>query len=197
MYLTKELLKSGLTLRIKAKGFSMLPFIRTGNYLTVKPVPWRELRTGDIIAYSRQGQEAITCHRLVRIEDAQLMAKGDSQWGGYERVPFEALLGRVIYLERGRNRICLDTKFQRRLASRILWLSLRLPILLLGLGYIIEVVRKPHLAPLKFIRKIRRDMVYYQYRLLKPLWLLDKRINKVRLKRYMLPGKIETGERRL
>jgi len=152
----KELLKSGIIIRARIQGSSMLPFIKAGDCGVIKSAQWEEVNIGDIIAYSNNGKNNIICHRLVRREGSVLIAKGDTLLWGYETIHSGLLLGKLICIERGRNRISLETKFQRFLASKIAWISFNLPVLLFIIAYFIESLRAPHLVPIKLIRKIKQ-----------------------------------------
>jgi signal peptidase I len=153
-----DILKQNIPIRLKTRGSSMLPFIRSGDYITIRYIRWEELKIGDIIAYSDNGYNNITCHRLVKIEGSILITKGDSHNQGYERILPNSLLGKLISIEHGRNKLNLEAGFQRFLAFKVAWISLYLPILLLIINYFIKALSAPHLVPIKIIRKIKRKI---------------------------------------
>ncbi|PIP21096.1 MAG: hypothetical protein COX40_01235 [Candidatus Omnitrophica bacterium CG23_combo_of_CG06-09_8_20_14_all_40_11] len=156
MRIAEKILKSNLPVRVKTHGSSMLPFIRRGDYLVIRPARFEGVKVGDIVAYSNIEQGNIICHRLIKKQDSTLISKGDSHIRCYERISQDSLLGKVIYIERGRNKISLETNFQRFLAHKIAWFSLNLSILLFLLGYLIEASIAPHYVVSKVIYKIRR-----------------------------------------
>ena len=133
----------------------MLPFIRPGDYVVIKSIRWQEVKVGDIIIYSDSRQEGILCHRLVKKQDSVLIAKADSRIRGYEKIPQDSLLGKVIHIERGKNKIDMQTPLQRFLAPKISWFSLNLPTTIILLNYLIEAIKAPHLVPIKVMRRIR------------------------------------------
>ena len=51
--LSEDLLTNGYQVRIKASGFSMFPFISTGDRITISPE--KEIKTGDVVVFSRAG----------------------------------------------------------------------------------------------------------------------------------------------
>ena len=159
MNLAKKILESNVPLKIKIQGPSMLPLIRPGDYVIIKPIKMEEVKVGDILAYSHNEQEqgSIICHRLIKMTDSLLIVKGDTRIRGYERVLPSLVLGRVILIERNKNCVDLQSKFHKFLSSKIAWISLNLPIYLLIIAYFIEALRAPHLVPKKLINKIRRD----------------------------------------
>ena len=162
MRIIGKILKSNLPVRVRTQGTSMLPFIRTGDYVVIKPTRWQEVKVGDIIVYSDNAQGNIFCHRLVKKQDSILTPKGDSHIQGYERILQDSLLGKVIYIESGRNKICLETPFQRFLAPKIAWFSLNLSVSIVLLAYLIEAMKAPHLIPIKAMRIIRRCLFQMQ-----------------------------------
>ncbi|MCK4809531.1 MAG: signal peptidase I [Candidatus Omnitrophica bacterium] len=82
---------------IKAVGFSMWPFLKTGERVVVKKVAAGSLRVGDIILYRAENQ--IVCHRLVKIIKNKggclLYARGDNNLSSGEPVAEELLVGKV------------------------------------------------------------------------------------------------------
>lgn len=148
-------------MKIKARGSSMLPFIHTGDYVTIKPVCVGGLEVGDIIVYPDKAQKNIICHRIVKIKDNILITKGDTYLRINEKVFPGSLVGKVVLVERGRRKIGLENMSQKFMASKIAWLSFHLPLLLYIIAYFIEIVREPHRAPYKFMRRIK--YMYYKW----------------------------------
>jgi len=163
MKIAKGLLKSNITIRIKTQGSSMLPFIRAGDYIVIKHTRYNEVGIGDIIAYSYNGQDAIICHRLVKIKGPFLIAKGDTHIRGNERILSDSFLGKVISVERGKNKINTETRFQRFLSYKIARVSLNFPVLLFITAYFVEALRTPHLVPIKLYRIVRQYRTLFQW----------------------------------
>ncbi|MBI5101212.1 MAG: signal peptidase I [Nitrospirae bacterium] len=60
-----EILKSGLSLRVRVTGRSMAPFLKGGEVVTIKQAAASDLRRGDLILFdSPHGVQVL--HRLVR-----------------------------------------------------------------------------------------------------------------------------------
>jgi signal peptidase I len=85
-------------LRLRIKGTSMAPLFRDGEAVTIQSVPYELLRQGDIIAFRLRG-ETIT-HRIVALEPHHARTLGDNLRALDPPVPPEAILGRVMTLER-------------------------------------------------------------------------------------------------
>ncbi len=117
--LTKEVLSRGGSFCFRARGFSMVPFIRDGEILTIEPVKASALDMGDIAFYRAIG-DRLVAHRVVGREvlDGReiLTMRGDTPSGSYDRVLAEQVLGRVVGVHRGEKLIRLDRGFQRLMA---------------------------------------------------------------------------------
>lgn len=120
-----ELLKAALerdkSLRFPAKGFSMFPFIKDGDIVTVSGLQNNLPRTGDIVAFVNPRNQKLAIHRIIRkTNGAYLIAGDNSIFDG--PIPKKNILGRVAKLERGEKRIflglgperCLIAFFSRR-----------------------------------------------------------------------------------
>ncbi len=103
----------------RARGFSMVPFIRDGEILTIEPVKAATLDMGDI-AFCRITGGRLVAHRVVGREvlDGReiLTMRGDAPSSSYDRVLAEQVLGRVVGVHRGEKLIRLDRGFQRLMA---------------------------------------------------------------------------------
>lgn len=66
-------------LKIQCLGFSMTPFIRNKNIVTLKPVSDRQdLKTGDIVAVVVHGKKQILIHRIIASYRTNYLIKGDN-----------------------------------------------------------------------------------------------------------------------
>ena len=117
-----QILSTGRRVRVRARGWSMYPFIRQGDVIEVESVKASAVRIGDVVL-CRDGVDRFVAHRVVKVgsEDARdtLVTKG--YWTRRSDPPVhpEQVLGRVVAVERGRKRIGLDTNPQRRI--QVLW----------------------------------------------------------------------------
>ena len=61
------------------RGFSMSPFIKDRNSITIKPVE-KELspKLGDIVAIAVHDRKKILVHRIVKVAGPQYLTKGDN-----------------------------------------------------------------------------------------------------------------------
>jgi Peptidase S24-like len=108
--ISTELLRRGVSVRFRPKGFSMYPTIRDGEAVTVEPLKAHEARCGDILLYRRE--RGVIAHRVVRLageedESKVLILRGDSLATCDAPVRAEQVLGRVISVERKGRKINL------------------------------------------------------------------------------------------
>lgn len=99
-----DILNSGLNLRVKVTGRSMLPFLRGGEIVIIKKVPCAELRIGDLIFFE-SSQGVLVLHRIVRkklIDNGAhiFQTRGDGLMALDEEINENSVLGKVLLIER-------------------------------------------------------------------------------------------------
>ena len=123
--LLAEALRSGQSVRFRAEGQSMRPFIRAGDLVVVAPAPpTAALRPGEVLLYERMSG-TLRLHRLQRIArgDPLLLLRGDAPGQSMERVHPDQVLGVLTTYERN-NRVHNARHPLRRLAG-LTWPRLR------------------------------------------------------------------------
>jgi ribosomal protein S18 acetylase RimI-like enzyme len=114
--LSREFLEKGTSIRFQAKGWSMRPFIRDGDFITVSPIENSSIRIGDVVFYSTAENNVIV-HRIInkygKDGNMNLLIKGDAGFGPPERVNSQDVLGKVVAIKRNGRERNLDTKFYR------------------------------------------------------------------------------------
>lgn len=113
----RELLAAGETVELTIEGGSMAPFLRPGDVVTLALARPEALRPGDVVAF-RAGPRLVV-HRLLAIEAESLLLRGDAGPAA-DRIPPDALAGRVVRASRGGRRLRLGLGPERRLLA---WLS--------------------------------------------------------------------------
>lgn len=104
----------GLPFRFRADGYSMTPFIRSGDVVTVAPLASHVPRTGDVVAFIHPGMKLLCLHRVVSARGDGFFIQGDNlieQPDGV--VSRKAILGRVTGVERAGRRITLGLGSER------------------------------------------------------------------------------------
>ena len=98
--LLKDVVKRGKKFRFETKGFSMQPFIRNGDVLTLAPLSGREIRIGDIVACEEPVSGKLIVHRVVRKRGNGYLIKGDNSLKEDGCVQRDSIFGRVVRVER-------------------------------------------------------------------------------------------------
>jgi len=133
--LMQAVLEKGLSFRFRAKGWSMAPFIRDGDIVTVSPPKSESLRVGDVYAFVHPEMRKMVMHRAVAKFEKGLLFQGDNSLGKKDGViPFELLLGRVIQIERNNHRVYLGLGLERYLIAWLSRLGFLTPIYLVSIA---------------------------------------------------------------
>lgn len=93
------------SLRFKAKGFSMFPFIRDGDLVTIGPNHNNSLSLGDVVAFVHPETKGLVVHRIVKRKGTAYHLKGDNSLDGDGLIDKNNLLGQVRRVERSGKRI--------------------------------------------------------------------------------------------
>jgi signal peptidase I len=104
--LLRAVLDKGVPFRFRATGFSMSPFIRDGDVLTVSPLSGRP-RLGDVVAFVKQEPGALAIHRVVGTGAGVCLIRGDNSSRDDGYVPEANILGRITKVKRNGKRILL------------------------------------------------------------------------------------------
>jgi signal peptidase I len=100
--LFEDILNSGLSLRIKATGRSMAPFLNGGEILTIRKEAGTSLHVGDLIFFkTRYG--SLLLHRIIKKKNKDMVifrTKGDAVPGIDEPVFEYDVLGKVCIIEK-------------------------------------------------------------------------------------------------
>ena len=75
--LAAESLRRGNTLRLRARGGSMLPFLVDGDIVVVRPAAAAEVRIGDVICYEPLSG-GLCLHRVIGRKERGFVTRGDA-----------------------------------------------------------------------------------------------------------------------
>ena len=102
--MAKDILSRGDTLRCRASGSSMYPFIRDGDLITVEPVAASQIRYADIIFF-QSDEGRVVVHRVVKIRRGEgttcMVTRGDTMRRTDGCLDGRSLLGRITTIEKG------------------------------------------------------------------------------------------------
>jgi len=148
LMLFEDMLNSGLSIRVKATGRSMVPFLTGGEILTIKKVPSASLEKGDLLFFKDTHGYPVL-HRIIRKKcidnEFVFQTKGDALSDFDEPVSDQSILGKACKIERSRmkyfGQINLESFFWRKVGY---------------LTAIAELIRsKAHSALLKLFKRLR------------------------------------------
>jgi hypothetical protein len=128
--LLRAVLDKGAPVRFRAKGFSMSPFIKNKDVVTISPLQRKRPGLGEIIAFVHLETQGLCIHRIVRKKDGIYVTKGDNISETNECVPGENILGFVTRVERDGSRVFLGLGPERFLIAFLGCRGLLFPLLL-------------------------------------------------------------------
>ena len=126
--LLQATLGKGAPFRFRARGFSMDPFIRDGDVITVSPLGEDLPGVGDVVAFVQREIEKPLVHRVIGIKANSYFMKGDNTTGVDSPVPTANLLGLVMRVERGRKRVLIGLGPERFLIALLTRKGLMIPL---------------------------------------------------------------------
>lgn len=114
----QDVLSRGASFRFKAAGWSMTPFIKDGDVVTVAPLEYEKPSVGKVVAFIQPDSGRLLVHRIIAARPAAYLIQGDNTLGQPDGlVPASALLGCVTRVERSGRRVYLGLGMERRLLA--------------------------------------------------------------------------------
>ncbi len=105
--LMRGVLSKGACFRFQGKGFSMSPFIKDGDVLTITPVQTSAPGFGDVVVFTHPHTGKLIIHRIIGKKAGSYLTKGDNAPEGDGLISRAAILGRVTKVERNGKYISL------------------------------------------------------------------------------------------
>jgi len=106
LFLMQEVLSKGASFRFQARGWSMTPFIRDGDVVTVAPSAKIRPSFGRVVAFIHPDTGRLVIHRVIDRHGSAFLIQGDNASGhpdGFVYVP--AILGCVTQVVRRNRRV--------------------------------------------------------------------------------------------
>jgi signal peptidase I len=126
--LLQAVLDKGVPFRFRAKGFSMSPFIKDDDVITVSPLSNDSTRLGDVVAFIRSETKKLVIHRVVGKQGEYFHIKGDNIPDTDELIPEKNILGGVTKVERNGRKIYLGLGPERFLIASLTRRGLLFPL---------------------------------------------------------------------
>ena len=167
--LALQCLEEGRILHLNPTGFSMHPFVVSGETVAVQKASLRELAPGDIVVI-RNGDKFLL-HRLLRVNDGFITTKGDFEIAPDEPKSAAFLVGRVAYIKKTMGIIDMREARWRNLSRRVMAFSsgiagcvLKIP----GAGKLGRFFRRGAFAAAAFPFNIALQIVIASFLLARP-----------------------------
>jgi Peptidase S24-like len=123
-------LAKGALFRFRATGWSMSPFIRDGDVITIAPLGLKKPALGQVVAFIRPEFARLAVHRVIGRQGPKVLIQGDNiadQADGWF-LP-QHILGRVMCIERNGKRVWLGLGLERYLIVFFSRIGLLVPLL--------------------------------------------------------------------
>jgi hypothetical protein len=117
--LLRGMRERGASLRTPVHGWSMTPFIRDGDVVTVAPIGAAEPRLGEVLAVELAQGPRLVIHRVVRREVGGWLMRGDNATAPDGVVLREQVLGRVVRVRRKGREVRLGLGPERALIATL------------------------------------------------------------------------------
>ena len=116
----REVLAKGATFQFCATGWSMTPFIKDGDLISVAPLTNERVAIGSIVAYIQPATGHLIVHRVIGRQRATYLIQGDNTIARHDDVvQLKDILGRVTRVERKGRRVPLGLGPERWLVAML------------------------------------------------------------------------------
>ena len=127
--LVKEVLGKGGECRLQVKGFSMSPFIKDSDMVTISPVVDASPGFGDVIAFVHPKADKFFIHRVVRKIGCAYLVKGENSFEPDGLIERKDILGIITRVERDGKKVFFGLGPERFLIALLTRTNLLLPVL--------------------------------------------------------------------
>ncbi len=117
--LLRATVERGIPLRIRARGFSMVPFIRDDDVLTITPMNGRVPSVGEVVAFTLPDSGRLVIHRIVARAGTGWLVRGDNCPKPDGVVGCKNILGRVTRVEREGREVRLGLGRESRIIAAL------------------------------------------------------------------------------
>ncbi|MBC7765452.1 MAG: signal peptidase I [Hyphomonadaceae bacterium] len=124
--LAKEVLSQGNGFRFCAYGNSMMPFLKDGDIITLKPNRQNKRQVGEVVAFLQPKNNTLAVHRVLKVMDNCCILKGDNNENIDGEIPNSAIIGIVTRIDRKGQAVYFGFGLERfviALLSQLGWLQ--------------------------------------------------------------------------
>jgi len=140
--LIKAVTEKGKSFRVQALGFSMYPFIKDSDYITISPLTSGYPRMGDVVAFIQLGTRKLIVHRIIESKGDYYLIKGDNKPAPDGLIPKANILGYVTGVDKDGKFVRLGLGLERVFIALLSRKNLLRPTLNLTYRLIGPVIRR-------------------------------------------------------
>lgn len=118
------LLDHNKSIKFKARGSSMRPYIKDGDIVEVEPVNHSQIKKGDILLF-RGDLERLYLHRILKTKGNEFVLKGDSSKTVDGVIGPEKIIGRLISITKKNTTIKVNSSLSSLFSLSWAWYGLR------------------------------------------------------------------------
>jgi signal peptidase I len=111
--LIKAVHEKGLPFRFRAEGFSMYPFLKSGDIITIAPHIKSHICRGDVVAFIHPVTGKPIVHRVIKTGRDFFRIRGDSALAEDCMIPVSNILGKVTRVERETENVYLGLGIEK------------------------------------------------------------------------------------
>jgi len=127
--LVKEVLGKGVECRLQVKGYSMSPFIKDNDVVTISPISDASPGLGDVIAFVHPKADKFFIHRVVRKMEDACLVKGENSLEPDGFIEREHIIGMITRVERDGKKVFFGLGPERFMIALLTRTNLLLPVL--------------------------------------------------------------------
>jgi hypothetical protein len=136
------LTKKGKPFRFQAPGFSMFPFIRNLDDITVSPLPSGGPRVGDVVAFINPATGKLVVHRVIGTNGDGYLIRGDNSPEPDGLIPRDNILGYVSRVDRNGRKVTIGSGPERFLIALMSRKEVLVPVLFLAYKMIRPFIKR-------------------------------------------------------
>ncbi len=126
--LAEAVLEKGVPFRLHVTGYSMYPFIRDGDILTVAPISFADAKIGQVLAGRVPRTQKLIIHRCIGRDGESIRLKGDNLRLSDPPMRAPDVLGCIRRMERGGKTMAFGIGPEGRLIALLSGMNLLWPI---------------------------------------------------------------------
>lgn len=127
--LMSSVLAKGFPFRFCARGWSMAPFIKDGDVITISPLKSKTISVGEVVAFIHPEFSKLVVHRSIAKQGVTVLIRGDRVENYTDGIiPIHNIIGRVTKIERNKRQIWIGLGPERYIIAWLSRINLLIPL---------------------------------------------------------------------